>query len=51
MGLGAGSFPVAEQLAGEILSLPMFPELTPEHIGEVAGAVREAAGAPALAGG
>jgi dTDP-4-amino-4,6-dideoxygalactose transaminase len=28
LGLGPGSFPVAEQLAGEILSLPMFPGIT-----------------------
>jgi dTDP-4-amino-4,6-dideoxygalactose transaminase len=29
---GAGSMPVTERLAGEILSLPMYPELAPEHI-------------------
>jgi dTDP-4-amino-4,6-dideoxygalactose transaminase len=28
LGLPAGSFPVAERCAGEILSLPMFPQLT-----------------------
>jgi sugar O-acyltransferase (sialic acid O-acetyltransferase NeuD family) len=28
LGLGAGSFPVAEALAGEILSLPMYPGIT-----------------------
>lgn len=32
LGLGPGSFPVAERCADEFLSLPMFPELTPEQI-------------------
>lgn len=32
LGLGHGSFPVAERCAEEFLSLPMFPELTPEQI-------------------
>jgi dTDP-4-amino-4,6-dideoxygalactose transaminase len=32
LGLGKGSFPVTEKLADEILSLPMFPELTHEQI-------------------
>jgi dTDP-4-amino-4,6-dideoxygalactose transaminase len=36
LGLGAGSFPIAERYAGEILSLPMFPELTPAQIEKVA---------------
>lgn len=31
-GEGVGSFPVAEASAGELLSLPMFPELTKEQI-------------------
>ena len=32
LGLGKGSFPVAEKCANEFLSLPMFPELTNEQI-------------------
>jgi dTDP-4-amino-4,6-dideoxygalactose transaminase len=32
LGLGKGSFPVTEKLADEILSLPMFPELTHHQI-------------------
>jgi dTDP-3-amino-3,4,6-trideoxy-alpha-D-glucose transaminase len=35
--------PVATRLAGEILSLPMFPAMTPEQVQRVAAAVREAA--------
>jgi dTDP-4-amino-4,6-dideoxygalactose transaminase len=31
---------VAERLAGEILSLPMFPELEPVEIERVADAIR-----------
>lgn len=38
---GPGSCPIAEQLASEILSLPMFPELSAEQCDYVAGAVRE----------
>jgi dTDP-4-amino-4,6-dideoxygalactose transaminase len=30
--LGRGSLPVSEQLADELLSLPMYAELTPEMI-------------------
>ena len=38
--------PVAEQLADEVLSLPMGPHLSQEDADAVAGAVREAVGAP-----
>lgn len=38
---GKGSFPHAETLAEEILSLPIFPELTREETDRVAGAVRD----------
>jgi dTDP-4-amino-4,6-dideoxygalactose transaminase len=32
LGLKAGSFPVAERCARELLSLPMYPELLPSQI-------------------
>ena len=41
LGSGPGSFPVAEALAAEFLSLPIFPELTPEQQRHIAGALRE----------
>ncbi len=43
LGLAApGSLPVTERLAGEVLSLPIFPELTDAEVEAVAAAVREA---------
>jgi dTDP-4-amino-4,6-dideoxygalactose transaminase len=39
LGLGPGSFPVAERIAGELLSLPMYPELTRDLIEEVVDAL------------
>jgi dTDP-4-amino-4,6-dideoxygalactose transaminase len=40
-GYGAVSLPVTEQVAGDILSLPMYPELTADQIEYIAGVVRE----------
>jgi dTDP-4-amino-4,6-dideoxygalactose transaminase len=37
----AGSLPVAERLAGEIVSLPMFPELTAEQIEYTIASIHE----------
>jgi dTDP-4-amino-4,6-dideoxygalactose transaminase len=34
-------FPVAHQLAGEVLSLPIYPELEPAAIGQVGAAIAE----------
>jgi dTDP-4-amino-4,6-dideoxygalactose transaminase len=41
-GYGEVSLPVTEQVAAEILSLPLYPELTYEQIAYVAEAVKEA---------
>jgi len=41
LGLGAGSYPVAERCASEYLSLPMFPELSEEQIRYTAQAVAD----------
>ena len=40
LGLERGSFPVAERCSEEVISLPMFPELTQEQIAVVAGEVK-----------
>lgn len=40
LGYAKGSFPVTEQLAEEILSLPMFPEMEEGQVERVAEAVR-----------
>jgi dTDP-4-amino-4,6-dideoxygalactose transaminase len=40
LGHGPGAFPVAERLAGEVLSLPLYPGITPDQIGRVADEVR-----------
>jgi dTDP-4-amino-4,6-dideoxygalactose transaminase len=42
LGMKSGSLPVAEQAAHEVLSLPMYPELTEEQIKTVADAVTSA---------
>ena len=43
LGGKAGDFPVAEKAAGEILSLPLYPELSDAQAGLVCDAVRESA--------
>jgi dTDP-4-amino-4,6-dideoxygalactose transaminase len=39
LGYRAGDFPVSEQAAAQVLSLPMFPEMTSEQVQQVAAAV------------
>ena len=41
LGHRRGSFPVAERLAAEVVSLPLFPGITEEQIERVAGAIEE----------
>jgi dTDP-4-amino-4,6-dideoxygalactose transaminase len=41
-GAGEGSFPVTERAAARLLSLPLYPELEPEQVERVAGAVTQA---------
>jgi dTDP-4-amino-4,6-dideoxygalactose transaminase len=43
LGYRAGQFPASERAAKEVLSLPMFPELTAEQCETVCGAVRRLA--------
>jgi dTDP-4-amino-4,6-dideoxygalactose transaminase len=43
LGYKAGDFPHSERAAKEVLSLPMFPELTPGQCEEVAAAVKDIA--------
>ena len=40
LGYGKGSFPVAEEVAPEILSLPMCAEITQEHVNRIAEACK-----------
>ena len=49
LGYGIGSFPVAETLAHQLISLPMFPELIRPQIELVSHALKEAVLAWALA--
>ena len=45
LGYPAGSFPVTERVASEVLSLPMFPELSETQIDWVCQGVRKFLGA------
>ncbi|NLE76015.1 MAG: DegT/DnrJ/EryC1/StrS family aminotransferase [Chloroflexi bacterium] len=42
LGYSEGDFPVTERVSRQILSLPIYPELTEAQIGEVVDALREA---------
>jgi dTDP-4-amino-4,6-dideoxygalactose transaminase len=42
LGMKPGSLPVAEEAAREVLSLPLYPELTEEQIKIVADSVKQA---------
>jgi dTDP-4-amino-4,6-dideoxygalactose transaminase len=42
LGHKPGDFPVSEKIASELISLPMFPELTEDQVAHVAGALKEA---------
>lgn len=40
LGYGEADFPIAEKIHAEVLSLPMFPGMTSEQVGQVAAACR-----------
>ena len=42
LGYGRGAFPRAEAAAEQVLSLPLYPELSSQAVAEVAGAVKKA---------
>jgi dTDP-4-amino-4,6-dideoxygalactose transaminase len=44
LGLGPGAFPNAEALAGDIVSLPMFPEMTQQQLDHVSHTLKELVG-------
>ena len=41
LGYKAGAFPISERIAGEILSLPMYPELSTEQVRYVCDSIRD----------
>jgi len=50
LGYGPGSLPVTERLCAEVLSLPIFPELSEEQQDTVIAQLRRLAGAPVAEG-
>ena len=48
LGLPTGSFPVAERFASEILSLPMYPELTSDQIAFICDTLIKACQSPTV---
>ena len=48
LGYRAGDFPVAETAAAEILSLPLYPEMTPGMVDRVVESLKTALGEPAV---
>ena len=42
LGLVRGTFPISERASGEVLSLPLFPEMTDAQMDAVVGAVQRA---------
>ncbi len=44
LGLGPGSFPVAEAAAGELLSLPLYPGITEQQQSRVVATLAEVGG-------
>ena len=44
LGYHAGDFPVSEAVAAEVLSLPIFPEMTEEQVKTVAAVVNASGG-------
>jgi dTDP-4-amino-4,6-dideoxygalactose transaminase len=49
LGCERGDFPIAEQCADELISLPMFPELTPAQLEIVVQGIKEAVAAAVIA--
>jgi dTDP-4-amino-4,6-dideoxygalactose transaminase len=49
LGYGPGAFPHAETAAKQVLSLPLYPELSSQAVAQVAAAVRASAKAPTAA--
>ncbi|MEI7952981.1 MAG: DegT/DnrJ/EryC1/StrS family aminotransferase, partial [Synechococcaceae cyanobacterium ELA182] len=47
LGYGPGSLPVTERLCSEVLSLPIFPELTGEQQEQVIRVLRQLVNSPA----